>query len=349
MFEHMPDYPMAVTAASGPDKTAVGLALQWLRSTTDDVGGRPLIIAPATAIREWPVLTKLGWAPFATWKSPVHADGAVLAVWPTVEDLARATDDRGTRALCVVPWNEAWVAAWIQAYNPVTLPPTLKLATEAEPEIITDPVVVEGLKALTSVLNVTILHVSSWQRGTAVAALRILHDNGHIFDAEAVRAWAMAHGWSARAAGQVAELAKQIAAGKKLRVVSFVSGTMPDAVTAATEAGRTWGHYLTERPPPYRWTDEEESVSELLRILGDIGFVPGLVQSGKHREIWLRHCPFREVAEAHRDVVCAVHLGLMQGALAEMRAPLTADRLEPFVEPSLCVARLGDPASRYPP
>ena len=132
-------------------------------------------------------------------------------------------------------------------------------------------------------------------------------------------------------------------------LVSFVSGTMPDAVTAATEAGRTWGHYLTERPPPYRWTDEEESVSELLRILGDIGFVPGLVQSGKHREIWLRHCPFREVAEAHRDVVCAVHLGLMQGALAEMRAPLTADRLEPFVEPSLCVARLGDPASRYPP
>jgi predicted ArsR family transcriptional regulator len=75
---------------------------------------------------------------------------------------------------------------------------------------------------------------------------------------------------------------------------------------------------------------------------------PELVQSGKRREIWLRHCPFREVAEAHRDVVCAVHLGLMQGALAEMRAPLTADRLEPFVEPSLCVARLGEPANRYP-
>jgi predicted ArsR family transcriptional regulator len=109
-------------------------------------------------------------------------------------------------------------------------------------------------------------------------------------------------------------------------------------------APRSW-----KRPPPYRRTDEEESVGELLRILGDIGFVPELVQSGKRREIWLRHCPFREVAEAHRDVVCAVHLGLMQGALAEMRAPLTADRLEPFVEPSLCVARLGDlPAGTRP-
>jgi predicted ArsR family transcriptional regulator len=80
-------------------------------------------------------------------------------------------------------------------------------------------------------------------------------------------------------------------------LVGFVSGTMPDAVTAATEAGRTWGHYLTERPPPYRRTDEEESVSQLLQILGDIGFVPELVQSGERREIRLRHCPFREVAD----------------------------------------------------
>jgi predicted ArsR family transcriptional regulator len=125
-------------------------------------------------------------------------------------------------------------------------------------------------------------------------------------------------------------------------LASFVSGAIPDPVTAATEAGRAWGHYLTDRPPPYRWTDDKESVSELLRILGDIGFLPELVQSGERREIWLRHCPFLEVAVAHRDVVCAVHLGLMQGALAEMRAPLTAERLEPFVEPSLCVARLGD-------
>lgn len=107
--------------------------------------------------------------------------------------------------------------------------------------------------------------------------------------------------------------------------------------------------YLTKRPPPYRRTDEEESVSDLLRILGDIGFLPELVQSGKRSEIWLRHCPFLEVAEAHHDVVCAVQLGLMQGALAEGRAPLTADRLEPFVKPSLCVARPGGASLRYPP
>lgn len=128
-------------------------------------------------------------------------------------------------------------------------------------------------------------------------------------------------------------------------LASFVSGSVPKPTEAAGEAGRTWGHYLTERPGPYRHTDEGESISELLRILDDIGFVPELVQSDTGQEIWLRHCPFLEVAEEHRDVVCAVHLGLMQGAMAEMRAPLTAKRLEPFVEPSLCVATMGEASS----
>lgn len=121
---------------------------------------------------------------------------------------------------------------------------------------------------------------------------------------------------------------------------SFVVHAVPNAAAAATEAGRTWGHYLTERPAPYRRTSEDESLTELLRILDDIGFVPELSSSEGRREIWLRHCPFLEVAKEHREVVCSVHLGLMQGALAEMRAPITADRLDPLVEPSLCVAGL---------
>ena len=50
-------------------------------------------------------------------------------------------------------------------------------------------------------------------------------------------------------------------------------------------------------------------------------------------------------------MTCALHLGLMRGALARMRAPVTADRLDPFVEPSLCVARLTErenPGEREP-
>ena len=112
------------------------------------------------------------------------------------------------------------------------------------------------------------------------------------------------------------------------------------------EAGHTWGRYLTERPAPYQRLSEEESVTRLLRILDDIGFAPEPAAE-EPRQIRIPHCPFREVAEGHREVVCAIHLGLMRGALAEMGAPVTADRLVPFVEPSLCVAHLA-PVHRTP-
>ncbi len=36
-------------------------------------------------------------------------------------------------------------------------------------------------------------------------------------------------------------------------------------------------------------------------------------------------CPFREVAENHRDVACQLHLGLMQGALRAEAGPVPKD------------------------
>ncbi len=219
MFERVPNYPMAVTAASGADKTAVRLAVEWLRNTMADVGGQPLVYAPdRPSLREWPILANLnGWAAVATWKSfGTWSGGAVLAAWPDTEHLARIADDNRTRALCVMPWVESEVADWVRAYHPVTLPPTLKVA-EAEPEIVSDPVAVEGLKDLTAIINVNSLYASAGGRDRAVAVLLTLHDGGHGVSPRDARAWAMANGWSARAAEQLADLAEQIAAGRRLR------------------------------------------------------------------------------------------------------------------------------------
>lgn len=66
-------------------------------------------------------------------------------------------------------------------------------------------------------MNVQSLYSSAGDRDRAVAVLLALHDGGHGVDAEDTRAWAMAHGWSAEAAGQLADLADQIAAGTRLR------------------------------------------------------------------------------------------------------------------------------------
>jgi predicted ArsR family transcriptional regulator len=57
-------------------------------------------------------------------------------------------------------------------------------------------------------------------------------------------------------------------------------------------------------------------------------------------KVRLRHCPFLEVAKPHRDLVCELHLGLMQGALNELRSSVTVTSLEPCAEPSACLAHL---------
>jgi predicted ArsR family transcriptional regulator len=73
---------------------------------------------------------------------------------------------------------------------------------------------------------------------------------------------------------------------------------------------------------------------------------------GRERVIRLRACPVRDLARAHPEVGCGVHLGLLQGLLDHATATggqtdagkqgLSA-RLDPFVEPELCIARLNAP------
>ncbi len=125
-------------------------------------------------------------------------------------------------------------------------------------------------------------------------------------------------------------------------LTSLIAGTMPEPGRAAEAAGREWGAYLAEQPPPYHKLSAQEAIGKLAAVMEELGFAPQAEagDGGGQYRMCLRQCPFREVAQHHQNVICALHLGLMRGALDRMRAPLTADRLDPFVEPSLCVARL---------
>jgi predicted ArsR family transcriptional regulator len=119
-------------------------------------------------------------------------------------------------------------------------------------------------------------------------------------------------------------------------LVASLNGNGP----AAIEASRSWGRRLVERTAPSERIDEADAMARLTRLLDAIGFQPEVADSPEGLEVRLRHCPFREVAERHPDIVCAMHLGLMQGALGELRAPVEAESLEPLVTPTSCVARL---------
>jgi predicted ArsR family transcriptional regulator len=133
-------------------------------------------------------------------------------------------------------------------------------------------------------------------------------------------------------------------------LASSLAGQVNPPGKAAHAAGRTWGRFLTERPAPSRRLDAAAGTAALLAVLDDVGFAPEAVTTGRRRQVLLHHCPFLEAALENREVVCAVHLGLMQGVLDEVRAPLVAPRLDPLVRPDLCVAHLAArPRSRRAP
>jgi predicted ArsR family transcriptional regulator len=123
-------------------------------------------------------------------------------------------------------------------------------------------------------------------------------------------------------------------------LTALVARFGPGAAAQLEEIGEAWGRYMVESPPPYASVGEDEAVERLLELLAEIGFEPRLERGTRGRTILMRPCPFLELAREHQDVICPIHLGLMRGALAELGARTRATRLEPFVRPDLCVARL---------
>lgn len=123
-------------------------------------------------------------------------------------------------------------------------------------------------------------------------------------------------------------------------LTALVAQFGPDAIAQLEEIGEAWGRYLVEAPAPYAELNDREAVDRLLALLAEIGFEPQLEQDGRSRRILMRPCPFLELARTHQEIICPIHLGLMRGALAELGAKTRAGKLEPFVRPDLCVARL---------
>lgn len=122
---------------------------------------------------------------------------------------------------------------------------------------------------------------------------------------------------------------------------SYVAATAPDAATAGREAGIAWGRQLARDAERTTGVDVPTALAEVMDLLGGFGFAPELEsRTGDAPVVHLHRCPFVEVARDHQDVVCSMHLGLLQGALAELGADVEATELLPFVDPDRCVAHL---------
>lgn len=95
------------------------------------------------------------------------------------------------------------------------------------------------------------------------------------------------------------------------------------------EEGARWGRRLVE-----------PGGDSLTALLDRLGFAPEASASDDGIRVDIHRCPFVETAREHPGVVCSLHLGLMRGALAELGEPFQAERLDPLVEPTLCVGHL---------
>ncbi|MES1246893.1 MAG: helix-turn-helix domain-containing protein [Actinomycetota bacterium] len=100
---------------------------------------------------------------------------------------------------------------------------------------------------------------------------------------------------------------------------------------AAAEAGRRWGRSLARQH-----AGDAAATETVAALLAEQGFDPEVADG----ELRMRRCPFHQLATTHGEVVCAVHRGLIDGALEELGSDLRIERVDAFVEPDLCVARL---------
>lgn len=116
----------------------------------------------------------------------------------------------------------------------------------------------------------------------------------------------------------------------------------PGGPATAMTAGYSWGERL--EPAAATPATAEEAVARLGEVLTDAGFAPTTTARG---DLVLHACPFVDAARRNPDVVCSVHLGLAQGVLHRLGAPVTATALRPRLDGPACLLRLEHTASRH--
>ena len=102
----------------------------------------------------------------------------------------------------------------------------------------------------------------------------------------------------------------------------------------AEQLAREWGAYLVGRSvhKPGGRRRGGPNLAVLQEALADAGFQPRFRRrSARTVEISLRDCPFRDLLDEHRELVCAVHRGLLEGMLGASRPPMALAAFEPLV------------------
>lgn len=115
---------------------------------------------------------------------------------------------------------------------------------------------------------------------------------------------------------------------------------LPDAPAVWSAAGERWGRSAASALDAAPAGIPADALDAVVVLMAEAGFAPEPPAPGGE-ELRLRACPFVPFERRHLPVVCGIHLGFLRGAFRELGSPRDAIDIEPFVEPDLCVARLG--------
>jgi predicted ArsR family transcriptional regulator len=100
----------------------------------------------------------------------------------------------------------------------------------------------------------------------------------------------------------------------------------------AVTLARDWGAYLVAHraPRPGGRRGPGPDLAALREALAEAGFDPRFRRRGPRSvDIGMRDCPFRDLLAEHRELICSVHRGLLEGMLGAARPPLRLEDLQP--------------------
>ena len=110
-------------------------------------------------------------------------------------------------------------------------------------------------------------------------------------------------------------------------------------LTRAGALAKEWGQYLIARrgAKPGVRLPAGRNLAMLQEAMAEAGFEPRFRRQGtKAVEVTLRSCPFRELVDEHRELVCTLHRGLVEGMLGSLRPPLTLREFKPLAARGVC-------------
>lgn len=112
-------------------------------------------------------------------------------------------------------------------------------------------------------------------------------------------------------------------------------------VEKATGLAREWGSYFVSQggPKPGVRLPERRNLAILQEAMAKAGFDPRFRKTGGSVEVSFRDCPFRELADDYRELVCSLHRGLVEGMLGGLKPKMTLREFKPFAERGVCHLR----------